>query len=47
MDFEIVSEITNIENIASGVGVRDRKRLRRMYGTGRWRKRKALHPFAS
>lgn len=27
MDFEIVSEITDIETIASGVGVRDRKRF--------------------
>ncbi|MFM9904330.1 MAG: hypothetical protein ACKVQJ_07145 [Pyrinomonadaceae bacterium] len=42
MDFEIVGEITDIENIASGVGVRDRKRLRRMYGAGRWRKLKGV-----
>ncbi len=42
MDFEIVSEITDIETIAAGVGVRDRKRLRRMYGAGRWRKLKGI-----
>ncbi len=42
MDFEIVSEITQIETIAVGAGVRDRKRLRRLYGTGRWRKLKGV-----
>lgn len=38
MDFEIVSEITHVETIAVGVGVRDRARLRRQHGLGRWRK---------
>ncbi len=42
MDFEIVSEIAEIETIAVGVGVRDRKRLRRMHGPGRWRKLKGV-----
>jgi hypothetical protein len=42
MDFEIVSEITEIENIASGTGVRDRARLRKQYGSGRWRKLKGV-----
>ena len=42
MDFEIVSEISKIETIASGVGVRDRKRLRKQYGSGRWRKLKGI-----
>lgn len=42
MDFEIVSELQNIETIASGTGVRDRARLRRQYGRGRWRKLKAV-----
>ncbi len=40
IDFEIVSEITDIETIATGTGVRDRARLRKQYGKGRWRKRK-------
>ena len=40
MDFEIVSEITEIETIAVGTGVRDRARLRKQYGRGRWRKLK-------
>lgn len=42
MDFEIVSELQNIETIASGTGVRDRARLRRQYGRGRWRKLKGI-----
>ena len=42
MDFEIVSEITNIETIAAGTGVRDRARLRSQYGRGRWRKLKGI-----
>jgi hypothetical protein len=42
MDFEIVSEITDVETIARGAGVRDRVRLRRRYGKGRWRKRKGI-----
>jgi hypothetical protein len=37
IDFEIVSDITGIETIATGTGVRDRARLRRQYGGGRWR----------
>jgi len=42
MDFEIVSEVTNIETIASGPGIRDRARLRKQYGTDRWRKLKGV-----
>ena len=42
MDFEIVGEITNIETIAAGTGVRDRARLRRQHGRGRWRKLKGV-----
>ena len=42
MDFEIVGEITSIETIASGTGLRDRARLRRHYGQGRWRKLKGV-----
>jgi hypothetical protein len=40
MDFEILSEITNMEIIASGSGIRDLPRLQRKYGVGRWRKLK-------
>ena len=38
--FEIISEITDIEPIAVGKAVRDRARLRKQYGPGRWRKLK-------
>jgi hypothetical protein len=42
MDFEIVGEITDIETIAVGKGIRDRVRLRKLYGIGRWRKLKGI-----
>ncbi len=42
MDFELVSDITNIETIAAGTGVSDRARLRKLYGRGRWRKLKGV-----
>jgi hypothetical protein len=40
MNFEIVGEITNIEIIAKGRGIRDLARLQREYGRGNWRKLK-------
>ena len=40
--FEIVGEITDIETIAVGKSVRDRARLRKQYGPGRWRKLKGI-----
>ncbi len=40
MYFEIVSEISEIEVIAKGRGIRDVARLRKKYGAGRWRKLK-------
>lgn len=40
MHFEIISEITDIQPIAVGTGIRDIARLRRRYGGGRWRKMK-------
>jgi hypothetical protein len=42
MNFEILSEITDIDTIARGSGIRDLGRLRRKYGRGRWRKRKGV-----
>ncbi len=44
MDFAIVGEITDVETIAAGRGVRDRARLRKTYGRGRWRKLKGVAP---
>jgi hypothetical protein len=38
--FEILSKISDVENIAVGNEIRDRDRLERTYGKGRWRKRK-------
>jgi hypothetical protein len=42
MDFEIVGDITNIEPIAVGRGIRDLSRLQKMYGKGNWRKLKGF-----
>ena len=42
MDFEIVGEITHIETIASGSGVRERIRLSKQCCQGRWRKLKGV-----
>jgi hypothetical protein len=42
MDFEIIGDVTAIESIASGSGVRERRRLQRFHGKGRWRKRKGI-----
>lgn len=42
MDFELIGEIRNIEPIARGIGVRDRTRLQKHYGRGRWRKLKGF-----
>jgi hypothetical protein len=42
MNFEIISDITEIEAIAIGSKIRDVTRLRRMYGKGRWRKLKGV-----
>lgn len=42
MDVEIVGEITIVETIARGQGIRDLKRLRRNYGKGQWRKVKGI-----
>jgi hypothetical protein len=38
--FELVNEIGDIETFASGRGIRELSRLNRIYGRGRWRKRK-------
>lgn len=40
--FEIVGEVTAIEPIAVGKSVKERARLRRRYGPGRWRKLKGI-----
>ena len=42
MDFEVVGDISGIETIATRSGIRERGRLRKRYGQGRWRKRKGF-----
>jgi hypothetical protein len=45
MQFEILGEISGIENFAKGFAIREVARLRRVYGRGRWRKRKGVACF--
>lgn len=40
MYFQVVGEITEIETIATGTKIRERRRLWKAYGKGRWRKKK-------
>ena len=42
MDFQILGEIREVQTIATGKGIRDRIRLRKLYGGSRWRKRKGI-----
>ncbi len=42
MDFTIIGEVTGAQTFASGSGIRELARLRRLYGRGRWRKRKGI-----
>jgi hypothetical protein len=40
MFFEVVGKILDVETIASGRGIREGRRLRKLYGGRRWRKLK-------
>jgi len=40
VDFEIIGTIREQETFAQGSGIRELVRLQRLYGQGRWRKRK-------
>ncbi len=42
MKFEVVGQITDIETIAVGPGIRILSYLRKTYGRGRWRKLKGV-----
>ena len=42
MGFEIISDILEIETIATGSSIRDLARLTKVYGPGRWRKLKGV-----
>jgi hypothetical protein len=39
---EVIGEISGVEIIAAGNGIRNVRRLRRKYGEGRWRKLKGI-----
>ena len=42
MYFELIGGITGIERIAVGSSIREIARLRKQFGTGRWRKLKGV-----
>jgi hypothetical protein len=42
VSFVVVGAILEQETIAAGRGIRELARLRKIYGTGRWRKRKGI-----
>lgn len=42
MIFDIIDNITEIQTIATGSGIRELDRLRKMYGHGNWRKMKGI-----
>jgi hypothetical protein len=42
MHFKVLGDISSVETIATGAGIREIARLRKIYGRGRWRKRKGV-----
>jgi hypothetical protein len=42
MYFEIVGQVTHVETFATSSSIREIGRLRKLYGKGRWRKRKGI-----
>jgi hypothetical protein len=42
MEFDVIGDITEIQTIAAGSGIRELGRLRKRHGRGRWRKRKGF-----
>lgn len=42
MYFEIIGDVTAVETMATGSGIREIARLRKRYGRGRSRKRKGI-----
>jgi hypothetical protein len=42
MHFEILGELRMVQTIATGSGIREVARLRKLYGRARWRKRKGI-----
>ena len=44
MFYKIIGPIQDSETFATGASIRVLRRLRRLYGPGRWRKRKGVAP---
>ena len=42
MDFELIGPLTQVEVIATGHGIRELRRLRKVYGEAHWRKLKGV-----
>jgi hypothetical protein len=42
VDFSIIGDVTDVETFAVGSAIREIGRLRKQYGSGRWRKRKGI-----
>jgi len=42
MDFNVISEISEAETIATGRGIRELRRITKAHGKGQWRKRKGI-----
>jgi hypothetical protein len=40
--FKIIGGVSDVEAIASGKGIRERRRLQKLYGGQRWRKKKGM-----
>jgi len=42
MYFTIIGVVSSVQTIAAGSGIREKARLRKVYGRGRWLKRKGV-----
>ena len=42
MYFQILGDVTHVETFVTGSSIREIARLRKLYGKGRWRKRKGI-----
>ena len=42
MGFQVIGHLRGVTTIATGRGIRELQRLRKLYGSGRWRKRKGV-----
>jgi hypothetical protein len=42
MYFELISEVSQKETIATGASIRELRRLKKVYGPGRWMKMKGI-----